>query len=84
MGLFSYTSYKGDRPLYECNGCITPKYPTVLGPTRRCMLARTLRSMMVMKATDSRTGTSTITTSSRLYRAESIMAKGGTIKKLCT
>ncbi|KAA1082024.1 hypothetical protein PGT21_000852 [Puccinia graminis f. sp. tritici] len=49
------------------NGCSTPYTPTTFGPTLRCMEAITFLSIIVIKATDSRIGTSTTTTSAILY-----------------
>jgi len=37
-------------------GCNKPKKPTTLGPTRRCIAARTLRSTRVKKATEIKMG----------------------------
>ena len=43
-------------PLYE-NGCKTPKIPTILGPTLRCIAAKILLSIIVINATPNNIGT---------------------------
>ena len=44
----------------SANGCKTPYIPTVLGPTRLCIAANCFRSIIVIKATESKIGRSTI------------------------
>ena len=44
----------------SANGCNSPKNPTMFGPRRRCIAAITLRSNKVMKATEMKTGRTTL------------------------